>query len=108
MSKVKKQIMGGFKNIFVLISVVFVIWMLFFDTNSFLTHVELNKEIKDLETEKEYYKREIEKDNKEIKKLSDDEGLEKFARETYYMKRENEEIYIIEYEDSLTKKEIDE
>ena len=108
MSKVKNRIMGGFKNIFVLISVVFVIWMLFFDTNSFLTHVELNKEIKDLETEKEYYKREIEKDNKEIKKLSDDEGLEKFARETYYMKRENEEIYIIEYEDSLTKKEIDE
>lgn len=108
MSKIKKRIMGSFKNIFVLIFVVFVIWMLFFDTNSFLTHVELNKEIKDLETEKEYYKREIEKDNKEIKKLSNDDGLEKFAREKYYMKRENEEIYIIEYEDSLTKQEVDE
>ena len=41
------------------------------------------------------------KDNKAIKKLSTEEGLEKFAREEYYMKRDNEDIYIIEYEDSL-------
>ena len=62
-------------------------------------------EIDDLETEKEYYKKEIEKDNKVIKELSTQEGLEKFAREEYYMKRENEEIYIIEYEDSLKTKQ---
>ena len=49
-------------------------------------------------------KREIEKDNKVIKKLSTEEGLEKFAREEYYMKRDNEEIFIIEYEDSLKTK----
>ena len=84
-----------FKNAFILIFVVFAIWMLFFDTNSFLTHWELNNDMDELEDEKEYYKREIEKDNKEIKKLSDEEGLEKFAREKYYMKKENEEIYII-------------
>ena len=97
-----------FKNIFVLIFVVFVFWMLFFDTNSFLTHWELNNEIKDLEDEKKYYKREIAKYRKEIKKLSNEEGLEKFAREKYYMKKENEEIYIIEYEDSIAKQKEDE
>lgn len=80
----------------------------FFDTNSFLTHVELNNEIDDLESEKEYYKREIEKDKKEIETLSIDQGLEKFAREKYYMKRDNEEIYIIEYEDSIPKQAKDE
>ena len=75
--------------------------MLFFDANSWLIHHELNTEVEDLENEKEYYKKEIVKDNKDLKKLSTEEGLEKFAREEYYMKRDNEEIYIIEYEDSL-------
>lgn len=103
-----KKFLSLFKNAFILISVVFAIWMLFFDTNSFLTHWELNKDIDDLEDEKEYYQREIEKDKKEIKKLSEEEGLEKLAREKYYMKKENEEIYIIEYEDSIAKQKKDE
>ena len=96
-----------FKNWFVLILVGFVVWMLFFDANSWFIHNELNNDIEALEDEKEYYKREIEKDNKAIKKLSTEEGLEKFAREEYYMKRDNEEIFIIEYEDSLKVKQND-
>jgi cell division protein FtsB len=91
----------GFKNIVVIILVIFAIWMLFFDANSYLIHRELNKEMDDLEAEKEYYKNEIEKDKKAIQELSTDEGIEKLAREKYYMKKDNEEIYIIEYEDSL-------
>ena len=58
----------------------------------------------DLENERDYYKKEIEKDKKAIKGLSTEEGLERLAREKYYMKRENEEIYIIEYEDSIKNK----
>jgi len=108
MSKGKKHVLSIFKNIFILIFVVFAVWMLFFDTNSLLTHLELNSEMDDLENEKEYYKREIKKDSKEIDKLSNDGGLEKFAREKYYMKKEKEEIYIIEYEDSIVKQKEDE
>ncbi|WP_274474373.1 FtsB family cell division protein [Mangrovimonas aestuarii] len=89
------------KNLYILALVCFAIWMLFFDANSWLIHRDLNEDIKDLEAEKEYYRKEIEKDKKAIRKINTDEGLEKFAREEYYMKRENEEIYIIEYEDSL-------
>lgn len=103
----KNKYLKPFKNWFILILVVFAIWMLFFDTNSWLIHHELNTDIEALENEKEYYKREIEKDNKAIKKLSSEEGLEKFAREEYYMKRESEEIFIIEYEDSLKVKKDD-
>ena len=77
--------------------------MLFFDANSWLIHHELNSEINDLNNEKEYYKNEIEKDKKAIKTLSTEDGLEKLAREKYYMKKDNEEIYIIEYEDSIVK-----
>jgi len=91
----------GYKNIFVIVLVIFAIWMLFFDANSYLIHRELNKEMDALEAEKEYYKNEIEKDKKAIQELSTEEGIEKLAREKYYMKKDSEEIYIIEYEDSI-------
>jgi len=100
----KNSFIKPFKNIYVIIFIVFIIWMIFFDNNSWFIHNELNRDIKDLENEKDYYKKEIEKDNKATKALSTENGLEKFAREEYYMKRENEEIFIIEYEDSLKTK----
>ncbi|MGJ5641015.1 FtsB family cell division protein [Formosa sp. S-31] len=96
-----------FKNGYLLIGIGFVVWMLFFDSNSFLIHNELNSDIDDLNDEKDYYINEITKDRKAIKKLSSEEGLEKFARENYYLKRENEDIYIIEYQDSLKTKDIE-
>ncbi|GAA4238899.1 hypothetical protein GCM10022291_31130 [Postechiella marina] len=102
--KIKSKWLKPFKNVFILTLIAFTVWMLFFDNNSWFIHNELNNEIDALKTEKEYYKKEIEKDNKAIKKLSTKDGLEKFAREEYYMKRENEEIFIIEYEDSLKTK----
>jgi len=82
--------------------------MLFFDANSYLIHRELNKEMDALEDEKEYYQNEIEKDKKAIQELSTEEGIEKLAREKYYMKKDSEEIYIIEYEDSLKNQKKDE
>jgi len=98
----------NFRNIFLLIFVGFAIWMVFFDANSLLIHNELNEDISDLENEKQYYRNEIEKDNKAIKELSTEEGIERIAREKYYMKKENEDIYIIEYEDSLKTASTDE
>lgn len=92
------------RNIYVLVLTAFVIWMFFFDANSLLIHRELNQEIKKLEKQKEFLQGEIDKDKKVLKKLSDKEELEKFAREKYYMKKENEEIFLIEYEDSLKTK----
>ncbi len=92
------------KNIFVIIIIVFVVWMLFIDSNSLMIHHELNEDVSDLEDEKEYYNKEIEKDEKAIKELSTEDGIEKLAREKYYMKKDNEDIYIIEYEDSLKTK----
>ena len=98
----------NFRNIFILIFVGFAIWMVFFDANSLLIHNELNEDISDLENEKQYYRNEIKKDNKTIKELSTEEGVERIAREKYYMKKENEDIYIIEYEDSLKTASTDE
>lgn len=77
---------------------IFVVWMLFFDENSLLSHREFNKEIDKLKTEKNYYKSEIYKDSILVKKLENKTELEKFAREKYHMKKENEEIYLIQYD----------
>ncbi len=97
----KKRWFGIATNIYVIILTVFVVWMTFFDTNSLLIHLELKREIEKLEKQKEFLEEEIEKDKKTIEQLSDPKELEKFAREKYYLKRQNEEIYLIEYEDSL-------
>lgn len=97
----KKRWFGIATNIYVLVMTVFLIWMIFFDTNSLLIHRELQREINKLEKQKEFLEAEIEKDKKVIEKLSDPAELEKFARENYYLKKKGEEIYLIEYEDSL-------
>ena len=78
--------------------IAFVVWMLFFDENSYLIHRELNAEIEKLESSTTYYKKEIEKDQKMIEGLNDPKKLEKFARETYRMKKKEEDIYIVEFE----------
>ena len=86
-------------NPFVFILVVFLIWILFIDENSYLFHHRsLNPEIEKLDEDKTYYQTEIENDKKKIKQLEDPEELDKFAREKYKMKKENEDIYIIEFD----------
>jgi len=89
-------------NKYFIVLFIFIIWMVFFDENSLLNHLEFNKETNKLQSEKEYYKSEIYKDSSLVKKLENKEELEKFAREKYNMKKENEEIYLIEY-DTLKK-----
>jgi cell division protein FtsB len=78
--------------------------MFFFDTNSLLIHKELNEDIKGLEDNKEFYEEEIAKDKEFLNKMKDSNEVEKFAREKYYLKKDDEDIFIIEHEDSLKNK----
>ena len=90
-----------FTNIYILSTTLFLFWMLFMDTNSFMFHEQLNSEINQLIEQKKKLELEIEIDKKLIKDLQNIDNYEAFARENYYMKKDNEEIYIIEYKDSL-------
>lgn len=72
--------------------------MLFFDENSYLAHRELNQDINALENQREYYLSEIDKDQQLIEKLNTNIDLERFARETYFMKKANEDIFLIEFD----------
>ncbi len=85
-------------KIMLAILVAFIVLMLFFDENSYLIHKELDNEIEKLEKTTDYYKKEIKKDKKKIEELDNSETLEKFAREEYKMKKENEDIYLIEFD----------
>ena len=85
-------------NVFVLILIPFLIWMFFIDDNSYLVHRKLDKEINDLESTISFYQNKIAEDKATIKKLQDSLQLERFAREKYLMKKENEDIYLIEFD----------
>ncbi len=93
-------------NKYLIISFLFVIWISFLDDSAWFTaHRALDQQIKDKEQTADFYKRGIAADKARIQQLQDSAGLEKFARERYLMKRENEEIYIIEHADSIKKEE---
>lgn len=84
-------------NKYLLVLVAFIFWMLFLDSNSWLVHRELDLEIDDLHKNKTYYLDQISSDKAIIDKLDDSLELEEFARREYFMKRDNEEIFIIEH-----------
>lgn len=96
--KAKYPFLKWATNRFILVTLFFVTWLLFFDTYAFIDHKAINEEIEKLEKNRDYYKDEIIKDEQAIKKLHRMEEVEKYAREKYYMKRENEDIYIIDIE----------
>ena len=88
-------------NIYVLVSVFFIVWMMFFDTNSFRILWSLESKINDLEEQKKELIRQIDEDRSTIQKLSDSIELEKFGREQYYLKKADEDIFIVEFRDSV-------
>ena len=94
----KNKIIKFAKSTYGIIIILFIFWMIFFDSNSLIFHNELNNDIKKLNEQKTYYEKEISKDNIELEMLQTDSGLEKYAREKLFMKKDNEEIFLIEYD----------
>jgi len=88
-----------FSNIYIITSLIFFIWIFFIDSNSILVNLKLKKEINELIDRKEVLERQIEIDKKIISNLKNPDSLEKYAREKLYMKKDNEEIYIIEFKE---------
>ena len=85
-----------FKNFYFLFFISFVLWMTVIDSNGFINRFKLSKKLSDLNVEKGFYKKEIEKISDEKNRFeSDSELLEKFAREQYLMKKKSEDIFYI-------------
>ena len=92
-------------NRYVIVLAFFIVWMLFLDNTSYMEQRILNKQLNELEDNKKYYQNEIKKDEENIKLLKNPDQIEKYAREKYYMKRDSEDIYIIEFEGDSLKEE---
>ncbi|MFM9945874.1 MAG: FtsB family cell division protein [Bacteroidia bacterium] len=88
------------KNKYILTLLIFASWMIFFDQNSFLSQRKYTKELNQLEARKKVYinQNELLKIQKENLFGSSD-NLEKLAREKYLMKRDDEDVYLINVED---------
>jgi len=91
-------------NKYIWVLLFFVTWMIFLDNYSYFGHRVLDIQINDLEDNANYYKEEIKKDKENIKQLKNSEQIEKYAREKYYMKKDSEDIYIIEFEGDTIEK----
>lgn len=86
------------KNKFLLTLVGFVVWMLFFDDRDFyITFLKQRHELSDLQKSKQYYEHQIADTQKELDQLKINAfTIEKYAREKYLMKRDNEDLFIVE------------
>ncbi|MDP4662148.1 MAG: aspartyl-phosphate phosphatase Spo0E family protein [Salibacteraceae bacterium] len=83
------------RNRYAISILVFVFWLAFFDQHNLINQIELRSELYQLETDKEYYFNEIIEIREDLDELlSDNAKLEKFAREKYFMKKANEEIFV--------------
>lgn len=91
-----KLLFSRFNNFYILFGTIFVLWMLFFDSNDMYDQYLLNKKISQLEADKDYYQQNIGELRKEMKELqTSPKQLEKFAREKYKMKKPKEDVFVI-------------
>jgi cell division protein DivIC len=90
------KIPGFFKNFYFIFGLSSLLWMLFFDSNDFISQYRMSEKLDDLEDEKLYYmEKTTEVNNDRQALLSDPQKLEKFARETYRMKKKSEDVYVV-------------
>ena len=100
MKKIIRIFLVAIRNKYIISLLVFFIWLLVFDRNNLVDRMKYIRMLKQMESEKQYYLEMIEEDSKKLNELkTNKENLEKFAREQYLMKREDEDIFVVIEED---------
>ena len=99
MKRIKKlyqKLPAPLRNKYLITFVVFLVWIFFIDTFDIITQVRMNNEFKQLKEQQEFYKAEIEKDSIKVYNLNNNpEEQERFARERFLMKKDNEDVFIV-------------
>lgn len=94
--KLLTQLPAWLRNKFFIAFTAFVVWMLFFDERDVFTMRHHRQELRELQKSREYYTDQINKEKTQLEKLKNDPAtLEKYAREKYYMKRDDEDLYLL-------------
>ncbi len=91
-----KRLFNLFRNKYFIIAMAFVVWMIFFDKNDLFSHYQYHEQVSKLKQERDFYQKETAKVAKDLDELtSNPQKLEKFARERYLMKKDNEDVFVI-------------
>jgi cell division protein FtsB len=91
-----EKIAGWVKNKYIIATLFFCVWILFFDHNDLLQQVSRKNELSDLKSSRDYYQAQIELSRNELEELKmNPDALEKIAREKYLMKRDNEQVFVV-------------
>ena len=95
--KILHILLSVFSSRYVLAITAFAVWITFFDESNLFVQRQRTKELNDLNKKIEYYKSQVDQTRQELKSLQNDPAiLEKYAREKYFMKRDNEEVFIVD------------
>ncbi|SFT00619.1 Cell division protein FtsB [Mucilaginibacter polytrichastri] len=96
-----QRLLDLLRNKYFLVTVAFVVWMIFFDKNDIYSQYQYHQQVTKLQQESEFYQKETAKVSKDLDELTSDKAkLEKFAREKYLMKKDNEDIFVVVKEKS--------
>ncbi len=97
MQKILTKILPILRNKYYVTLIAFVIWIVFFDSNNIFEISRYRRDLVRLQHEKQFFLDETQKVNFQKQELfSSEKSLEKFARERYFMKRDDEDIFIFE------------
>ena len=89
-------------NKYFIVGAAFFVWMVFFDQNSYMLHNALDNDIEELKEERAFFKGEIEEEGGKLEEMTKNpDEYERLAREKYLMKRENEDIFVIQSTDTI-------
>ena len=90
-----------FRNKYFLAAFSLLVWLSFFDRNDFISQYQYHKKLKDLQKEQQYYQDEIGQMRKDMHELlGNPRNLEKYAREQYRMKKDNEDVFVMMKEET--------
>ena len=91
-----KKLLPYVKNKYIITLLAFFVWMLFFDKNDLISQFSQKNKLNRMKADKDYFTEEIEKSNQMMEELmTNPKTLERFAREKYLMKKDNEEVFVI-------------
>jgi cell division protein FtsB len=91
-----KKLIPFLKNKYFLVTILVVVWVLFFDKNDLFSQIDLIRQVNKLKAEKKYFTEEVRSNKRDMMELrTNPKNLEKFARENYLMKKDNEVIYVL-------------
>ncbi|HTN37642.1 MAG TPA: septum formation initiator family protein [Arachidicoccus sp.] len=91
------KILSYLKNKYIIAVLVFLMLIFFYDRNDIFVQLERSEQLNTLQKSKSFYQNEIDKTKKELTSLEGSpRAVEKYAREHFFMKKDNEEVFIVD------------